>query len=162
MVSGVIGSKSLAAAGLKKALFRGGLEHINELTYGDIEEFLNTAGSLLSAQCESKKAFSCACVCPSAMLCNKWSSPGYVHIVDSTDFLPPNHRSSPGQGVHKKRLAMCVAVHFSPFHAKVLDMHFAATRHSGRKKRFRRKDPFDDFQSPPRCERSVQRETEAS
>ncbi|KAK1861750.1 hypothetical protein I4F81_004330 [Pyropia yezoensis] len=148
MVGGVIGSKSLAEADLKKALLRGGLEDINELTYGDIEDFFNTAGSLLRAQCESKNSFSWARVCPPAMLCNKWSSPGYAHIVDSTEFLPPNHRSSKGQGLRKKRLAVYVAVHLSPFYAKVLDMHFAASRLSGRKKRFRRKDPLDDVSKP--------------
>lgn len=148
MVGGVIGSKSLAEADLKKALLRGGLEDINELTYGDIEDFFNTAGSLLRAQCESKNSFSWARVCPPAMLCNKWSSPGYAHIVDSTEFLPPNHRSSKGQRLRKKRLAVYVAVHLSPFYAKVLDMHFAASRLSGRKKRFRRKDPLDDVSKP--------------
>lgn len=144
MVGGAIVSKSLAEADNKKVLFQGDLEDMTELTYSDIEDFFNTAGAVLRAQCDSKSSFSWARVRPPAMLCNKWSSPGYPYVVDSTAFVPPNHRSSRGQGVHKTHLAVCVAVHLSPIYANVLDTHFAAARLAGRKKRFRRRDSFED------------------
>lgn len=76
------------------------------------------------------------------MLCDKWSSPGVPHVVGSADFLPPNHRSSKGEGVLKKHLAVCVAAHLSPFYAKMLELRVGAERLIGKNQRTRRKNPF--------------------
>lgn len=142
MTGGVMGTKTLTEDALAAVLVSGGLESIKEVTYGDIEEIFLRAAKVLRARCDAKNAFSWARFCPVPLLANRWSTPMMRHIVDGSDFVPPNHRSSKGQGVDKKRLMVCVAVHLSPFYAKIFEEHFSACRASGRKKRKRSNDPF--------------------
>lgn len=147
IVGGGLGRKTLSLENLRKVLFIGGLEDIKQITYGDVEDIYACAASVLRERCVCT-AFSWARASPCSLLANKWSSRGHKDVVDGADFLPPNHRSSRGQGVGKKRLAVCVAVHLSPFYAKVFEQHFAAVRLSGQKKRYRPKDPFADSKTP--------------
>lgn len=146
---GTMGKKSLSPEDLRKVLYLGGLEDMNEITYGDVEEMFIKAGTVLRARFE-KSAFSWARLCPLSLLANTWSSPGVNDSVDGTDFVPPNHRSAKGQSMLKKRLVICVAAHLSPFYAKVFSRYFAAARLSGVKKRFRPKDPFADSKTRAR------------
>lgn len=149
VVGGVMETRTLTEEDLRKVLYLRGLEDINQITYGDIKGIFSRAGVVLRGRCDASHAFSWARVCPLALLSNKWTATGFATPVDGADFVPPNHRSSRGQTVRKKRLAVCVAAHLSPFYAKVLEMHFAAVRERGQKKRFRPKDPFADTKERP-------------
>lgn len=144
IVGGVMGAKALAEGDLKKVLYLGGLEDVNQITYGDIKGIFSRAGVVLRGRCDATHAFSWARFCPLALLSNRWSASSFSSSVSGADFVPPNHRSSRGQTVRNKRLAVCVAAHLSPFYAKVFELHFAVVRKSGQKKRFRSKDPFTD------------------
>jgi len=137
-----LGSKTLSKDDLAAVLVSGGLDDFKEITYGDIEDIFLRAACVLRARCDAKNAFSWARFCPVPLLANRWSTPSMAHVVDGSDFVPPNHRSSKGQGVDKKRLMVCVAVHLSPFFAKIFEEHFSDCRASGKKKRKRSSDPF--------------------
>lgn len=143
ITGGAMGTKTLSEDALAAVLFSSGLESIKEITYGDIEEIFLRAAGVLRDRCDAKNPFSWARVCPVPLLGNRWSTPSKPHVVDGSDFVPPNHRSSKGQGVDKKRLMLCVAVHLSPFFAKVFVDHFTAFDASGKKKRSRPENPFD-------------------
>lgn len=136
------GSKTLSKDDLAAVLVSGGLDDFKEITYGDIEDIFLRAAVVLRARCDAKNAFSWARFCPVPLLANGWSTPSMPHAVHGSDFVPPNHRSSKGQGIDKKRLMVCVAVHLSPFFAKIFEEHFSACRASGKKKRKRCNDPF--------------------
>eukprot|EP00168_Porphyra_purpurea_P010103 TRINITY_DN2488_c0_g1_i1.p1 TRINITY_DN2488_c0_g1~~TRINITY_DN2488_c0_g1_i1.p1 ORF type:complete len:460 (+),score=94.01 TRINITY_DN2488_c0_g1_i1:871-2250(+) len=137
------GRKTLTKDALAAVLVSGGLENFKEITYGDIEGIFIRAAVVLWKRCDANSPFFWARFCPLPLLANGWSTPAMPHFVDSSDFVLPNHRSSKGQGVDKKRLMVCVAVHLSPIFAQILEEHFAACRASGKKKRKRSNDPFD-------------------
>jgi len=138
----VLGTKVLATADLNKVLARAGLEDVREITSDDVMDLFTAASRLLRQRADSK-SFSWALCCPLELLGNTWTTPALAVAVDGSHYLPLSHPSSKGHGTDRKRLVLCVAAHVSPFWAKVLEVHFATSRASGRKKRYRPKDPFD-------------------
>ena len=142
VAGGVLGVKVLETADLNKILARVGLEDVKEITSDDVSDLFTAASRLLRQQADSK-LFSWASCCPLQLLGNTWTTPALAVAVDGSHYLPLTHPSSRGHGTDRKRLVLCVAAHVSPFWAKVLDVHFAASRASGRKKRYRPKDPFE-------------------
>lgn len=143
IVTGELGTKTQSKDALAAVLVFGGLESIKEVTYGDIEDIFLRAARVLRKRCDAKNAISWARFCPLPLLANRWSTPAMPHIVDGSDFVPPNHRSSKGQVVDKKRLMVCVAVHLSAFNAKIFVDHYSTCHASGKKKRKRLRDSFD-------------------
>ena len=138
----MLGTKVLATADLNKLLARVGLEDVREITSNDVSDLFTAAGRLMRQQANSKP-FSWALRCPLELLGNKWTTPALAVAVDGSHYLPLTHPSSRGHGTDRKRLVLCVAAHVSPFWAKVFEVHFAASHASGRKKRYRPKDPFE-------------------
>jgi len=142
VAGGELGTKELTMAELNKVLANAGLEDVREITTDDLTDMFAHASGLLRQRTGVNK-FSWALSCPLELLGNTWTSPAFSVSVDGSHFLTLNHASSKGHGTDRKRFVMCVAAHVSPFWAKVLEVHFVASRASGRKKRYRPKDPFE-------------------
>lgn len=64
---GVIGAKALAMGDLQRVHDLGGLEDVNEITYGDIMGIFSRAGAVLRGRCDATHAFSWARFCPLAL-----------------------------------------------------------------------------------------------
>jgi len=140
-----LGTETLGKVQLDKVLFMGGLESKSQITCGDVADIFSRAGGVLRERLgKNVRQFSWARACPLSLMRNRWSSPSFSHPVDGSHFAPLNHRSSAGHGIDRKRLAVCVAAHLSPFYAMVFEKHFAAARAKGDKKRLRPKNPFDE------------------
>jgi len=93
-------------------------------------------------QAKSEPFFWAWC-CPLELLGNTWTTPAFSVAVDGSHYLPLTHSSSRGHGTDRKRLVLCVVAHVSPFWGKIFKVRFAASHASGRKTRYRLKDPFE-------------------
>jgi len=138
----VQGTKEMATADLKKLLARVGLDDVRDITSDDVSDLFTAASRLMRLRADSKP-FSWALCCSLELFGNKWMTPALAVAVDGSHYLPLTHPSSRGHGTDRKRLVLCVAVHVSPFWAKVFEVHFAASHASWRKKRYRPKHPFE-------------------
>lgn len=141
LAAGELGSKELKSTELNELLATAGLDDVREISTDDLMDMFARGSRLLRKRAGAK--FSWALSCPLELLGNKWTSPALPVSVDGSHFLPLNHPSSKGHGTDRKRLVLCVAAHVSPFWRKVFDVHFVETRVSGRKRRYRPKDPFE-------------------
>jgi len=143
-VKGGLGKKELADVDLKNVLFIGRIESVNEITTVDLANMFSRAGGILRERCKGTNGFTWARACPLDLLSNEWTSSAFKRPVNGAHFLSLNNAGGKGQTMDEKRLAWCVAAHLSPFFAKVFEETMAAAHRSGRKRRARQKDPFED------------------
>ena len=118
-----------------------GLQNVREITSDDASDLFSATSHFIRKQTKSKP-FSWALCYPLEHLGNKWTTPAVALAVDGSHYLPLTHPSSRGHGTDRKRLVLCVEAHVSPIWAKIFEFYFAASLASGRKKRYRPKDPF--------------------
>lgn len=120
------GFKALSKASLTAVLSRCGLRTYKQLTYNVVKAIFKEALSVIIGRGVRKGDFSWSLATPPELLLNSWRMAGTSVVVDGGCFLPPDsgNASQRGAGIEKKRVALCVAAHVSPFWNEVMRQYF--------------------------------------
>lgn len=120
------GLKALSKADLTAVLSSCGLRTYKQLTYNIVKAIFKAAFSVIIGRGVRKGDFSWSLATPPELLLNTWSMDGTTVVVDGGCFIPPDsgNASQRGAGIEKKRVALCVAAHVSPFWNAVMRGYF--------------------------------------
>ncbi|KAK1869291.1 hypothetical protein I4F81_011769 [Pyropia yezoensis] len=116
------GVRKLSEAELKTVLTRCGLRSDKQLTHNIVKSIFKKAHSIILGRGMRKGAFSWTLVTPPELLVNKWSVAGASVTVDGRCFFSPDSKNTSQRGVsiERRRIALCIAAHISPFWSAVL------------------------------------------
>lgn len=120
------GDDTLSSEDLKLVLSRCGLRSYKEFTYNLVKAIFKKAHSRITGRGTRKSGFLWSRATPHGLLVNKWRMAGSPLIVDGGCFFPPDSKSTSqrGVGIEKRRIALCIAAHISPFWCAVMRGYF--------------------------------------
>ncbi|KAK1863147.1 hypothetical protein I4F81_005709 [Pyropia yezoensis] len=120
------GVKSLSLKERNAMLSSCGLRSYKQLTYNVAKAIFKRAHSVIVGRGVRKNEFSWTLVTPPELLLNRWSMAGASITVDGGCFFPPDTRnaSQRGIGIERRRIALCVAAHVSPFWGAIVRDYF--------------------------------------
>lgn len=120
------GVRTLSLKERNAMLSRCGLRSYKQLTYNVAKAIFKRAHSVIVGRGVRKNEFSWTLVTPHELLLNRWSMAGASLTVDGGCFFPPDSRnaSQRGIGIERRRIALCVAAHVSPFWGAIVRDYF--------------------------------------